>query len=141
MTALKPSVYILGIIFFVGIIMGGMSLIGEFQKSDSTFMGDQQTAAFNRSFNAYTNVTKTVSDMQVSVSSSGSWSIFGVLGSLAGSVWNSLVLLFASLSFMNGVFSGLTMFGVPAWIPLLIGMVPVVIIAFAIIQAITSVEQ
>jgi hypothetical protein len=134
---LKPSIYILGIIFFIGIILSGMALVAEFQRSDSTFMADQQTAAFNSTFNQYNSLTSSVSSLQSSASSSGNnWGVFGVLNSLIGSAWNALVLLWTSLGFMSTVFGGLALFGVPVWVGALFGLVVVVIIAFAIFSSI-----
>lgn len=134
---LKPSTYILAIIVFTFFIMGTIGIMGELRKSDPTFMSDPQSAAFNSTFNRYADLTSSVESLQNSTQNSGTeWGIVGALNALIGSAWNSLRLLFSSLSFMNAVFGGLQMFGVPAWVGALAGMVVVVIIAFAIWSAI-----
>jgi hypothetical protein len=133
---LKPSIYILGIIFFTGIILGGLGLMAEFQKTDATFMGDQ-FQSFNSTFNQYNSLTGSVTTLQTSVSSPGSgWDVLGAFTALIGSAWNALRLLFTSFSFMTSVFAGLTMFGVPVWVGALLGLVVIVIIAFAIMSSI-----
>ena len=141
MASLKPSTYILGIIFFIGIILGGMGLMAEFRASDPTFMADSQTTAFNASFNKYADLGGSVNSLKNATSVSTNWGILGVVGSLIGTVWNSLVLLYTSLGFMNAAFAGLALFGIPGWVSALMGMVIIVIIAFAIISAISAVDQ
>ena len=141
MGTLKPSTYILAIILFTFFIMGGVALIGEFRSADPTFMSDPQTVAFNSTFNRYSSLTTSVNSLQSSISDAGNeWGVFGVLNALIGSAWNALRLLFSSLSFMNAVFLGLGMFGVPSWVGGLASLVVVVIIAFAIYSAIFRTE-
>lgn len=135
--AMKPSIYILGIIFFMGIILAGFGMMGEFRQSDATFMSDNKTSAFNSTFNRYDELTASVTTIQGSVSTGGtSWGVFGVLNALIGSAWNALLLLFNSFGFMTAVFGGLTLFGIPGWVGALLGLVVIVIIAFAIMSAI-----
>lgn len=139
--ALKPSTYILGIIFFTFFILGGVTMMGELRQSDATFMADENTQAFNRTFNVYTSLDTSVSSLQSSVEDAGNdWGIFGVINALVGSAWNALRLLFSSLSFMNAVFVGLGLFGVPSWVGGLASLTIIVIIAFAIYSSIFNSE-
>jgi len=138
---LKPSTYILAIIIFTFFILGGVSMMAELRQSDSTFMADENSRAFNNTFNVYTSLDTSVTGLQSSVEDAGNdWGIFGVVNALIGSAWNALRLLFSSLSFMNVVFVGLGMFGVPSWVGGLAGLTIIVIIAFAIYSSIFNSE-
>ena len=141
MGALKPSTYLLAIIMFTFFIMAGVAMMGEFRKSDVNFMTDTNSKAFNNTFNKYTDLTTSVTNLQTSVTDAGSdWGVFGVVNALVGSAWNSLRLLFTSFSFMNGVFAGLEMFGIPSWVGGLATLTVTVILAFAIFSAIFNSE-
>ena len=135
--SLKPSTYIMAIILFTFFILGGITIMGEFRKSDATFMADENTQAFNKTFNVYTSLSTSVGGLQSSVEDAGNdWGIFGVVNALVGSAWNALRLLFSSLSFMNAVFIGLGLFGIPSWVGGLATLTVTVIIAFAIYASI-----
>jgi hypothetical protein len=135
--SLKPSTYIMAIILFTFFILGGITIMGEFRKSDATFMADENTQAFNKTFNVYTSLSSSVGGLQSSVEDAGNdWGIFGVVNALVGSAWNALRLLFSSLSFMNAVFIGLGLFGIPSWVGGLATLTVTVIIAFAIYASI-----
>lgn len=139
--SLKPSTYIMAIIFFTFFILGGVTMFGELRKSDPTFMADDTTKSFNNTFNVYTSLSTSVTSLQTSVEGAGSgWGDFGVVGALVGSAWNALRLLFTSLSFMNAVFLGLGLFGVPSWVGGLASLTIIVLIAFAIFAAIFNSE-
>jgi hypothetical protein len=134
---IKPSTYILAIIVFSFMILSGVSMMAEFRKADPTFMESDQLASFNTTFNTYTRLSTMVTNLQGSVTSSQTdWSIVGALNALIGGAWSGLVLLFNSLGFMNAVFLGLGMFGVPSWVGGLMSFAVIIIIAFAIWSAI-----
>ena len=134
---IKPSTYILSIIVFTFIILSGTTMMAELRKGDSTFMAGEEVAAFNSTFNTYQRLETSITNIQSSVTNTqNDWGVLGVLGALAGSAWNGLVLLFSSFSFMNLVFAGLGVFGVPAWVGGLMSFAVIVIIAFAIWSAI-----
>lgn len=138
---LKPSTYLMAIIFFTFFILGGVTMMGELRSSDSTFMNDEKTQAFNNTFNVYTSLSTSVNSLQTSVEDAGNdWGVFGVINALVGSAWNALRLLFSSLSFMNAVFIGLGLFGVPSWVGGLASLTVIVIIAFAIYASIFNSE-
>lgn len=139
--SLKPSTYILAIIFFTFFILGGVSMMGELRLSKPTYMADDNTKAFNNTFNVYTSLSTSVGGLQSSVEDAGNdWGIFGVVNALVGSAWNALRLLFSSLSFMNAVFVGLGLFGIPSWVGGLASLTVIVIIAFAIYSSIFNSE-
>lgn len=134
---LKPSTYILAIIVFSFMILGGVSLMGELRKSDATFMTGDNMDRFNDTFNVYNDLSGSIDTLQSSVTSSqNDWGVLGVLNALIGGAWNGLVMLFRSMAFMNYVFAGLGLFGVPSWVGGLMSLAVVVIIVFAIWSAI-----
>jgi hypothetical protein len=137
LNTIKPSTYILSIIVFTFIILSGISLMGELRKSDPTYMAGEDVAQFNSTFNTYAELEGSIGSLQASVTNAqNDWGILGVVGALMGGAWNGLVLLFNSLNFMNLVFLGLGVFGVPSWVGGLMSFVVIVIIAFAIWSAV-----
>lgn len=132
MAQVQPRTYIIGIIIFCFIIVGGISLLASFGVNSS------QVTEFNQTFDKMNDVTSVTSDLRGSIENADTdFGAFGVLNSLISSAWQSLRLLFTSLGFMEDAYSGLTsFFGVPAWIPMLLGAIVIVIIAFAIFGAI-----
>lgn len=139
MSEVLPRHYIIGIIIFTFFIIGGVSIMGMLAgEEDSAFAGDQQLRQFNETFNIQEDITREVGDLEASVSDPDlDPGPFGMLNALISSAWTSLSLMFDSFSFMTSVFGGLsTMFGVPVWIPALIGLIIVVLLVFAIFGAI-----
>jgi hypothetical protein len=138
MANVKPSQYIIGIVLFCFIIVGGISMLSIFADTDPTFTDDDDFNKFNESFNVLSDVSSQVDSLESSITEADTdFGVFGVLNSLISSSWQSLKLLFTSLSFMDDVFLGMsTMFGVPTWIPTIIVLALTVMIAFAIYSAI-----
>lgn len=137
--SLKPSTYIMAILIFTFFILGGVGIMSELRSSDATFMADENTQQFNKTFNVYADVTTSVGSIKSSVEDAGNdWGVFGVINALLGSAWNALRLLFTSLSFMNAVFAGLGMFGVPSWVGGIASLAVTTLIAFAIYAAVFS---
>jgi len=130
--------YIIGIIIFVFFIVGGLAMMGILYKDKASITGDESYTQFNKTFNKLDQVTDKVEGLQSSIEDAEpEQGLFGVLNSLISTAWNSLKLVFTSFGFMNGVFSGMyAIFGVPSWIPALIMLIVVVIIAFEIWRAI-----
>lgn len=138
MSEVLPRHYIIGIILFTFIIVGGISMLSMMNTEQSGFTDDSRFQNFNNTFNVMDDVTTEVGDLQSGIENAETdFGVFGVLNSLISSAWNTLKLLFSSFGFMDAVFGGLTtVFGVPAWIPTLIGLLVVVLLAFAIYSAI-----
>jgi len=137
------KVYIISIILFTFVVLGGLGILNQFQDGDSSFITDSEKyAEFNRTFNQYNTINSRVDAIQNSFDgASGDIGVLGFLPALIGSAWNTLKLTFSSFSFMTSVFLGMnSIFGVPAWIPSLIIMVIVVIIAYAMYKAIFQVN-
>lgn len=134
-----PRHYIIGILIFTLFIIGGVAMIGEFRKSDPSYVDDgNKFANFNKTFNVYTKITGQVSGMSDQVKEAKpDTGILGVLNGLVLSAWQTLRLLVSSLGFMGAVFGGLSsIFGIPAWIPAIVLSIVVVILVFSIFGAI-----
>lgn len=133
-----PRHYILGIVMFMFVIVGGVSLLGMMRSDDSTYGDSSQLQEFNNTFNQLDLVSDRVGSMQGTLSNASvDGGTFGVLNSLILSGWQTFKLLFSSFGFMTGVFNGLTtFFGVPAWIPAIILLVVTIMLVFTIISAI-----
>jgi hypothetical protein len=138
---LKPSGYILAIIAFTFVIMAGMGMIGELRQADPTFMSGGSLDEFNTTFNRYDELTSSVGQLQSSLTDSQQdWSLLGTFNALIGTAWHGLVLIISSFNFMNLVFAGLGMFGVPAWVGGLCSLAVVVVLVMAIWAAIFRTE-
>jgi len=135
----SPKDYIIGIIVFTFIIVGGISILGTLNHGSGGIISqDSRYNAFNTTFNKYDNVTTQVQDIRSNiVNADTDFGVFGVLNSLIATTWQGIKLLFSSFGFMDGVFGGLsTMFGIPAWVGGLLILMVVTMIAFAIWAAI-----
>jgi hypothetical protein len=140
---IQSSDYIIGTIIFTLLALGMIGIFAEVQSNNSNFVDGQEYSTFNKSFNHYDELTTSVNGLQTSITGSKiDNSIFGVtngvINSLIGTVWTTLKFLFNSFSFMGDAFNGLvTLLGLPAWLPILLGLIVIVIIAFGIFAAIT----
>lgn len=138
MTDITPSKYIIGIILFSIVITGGLSLISIFAEKNSSFIDSEQNSKFNNTFAVYDDITTQVSTIEDNIKNTDEdWGAFGVLNSLIKGSWNTLILLFSSLSFMTTVFQGLyTFFHIPIWVGNAIVSIMTTIISFAIFSAV-----
>ena len=138
MAEILPRHYIIGILIFTFIIVGGVSILGIFNDFDPTYAADEKFTQFNTSFNKINDVTTEVDDLESSISDvDPAFGLFGVLNALISSAWQTLRLLFTSLGFMDGAYNGMAyIFGIPSWIPGIIISIITVIISFAIFSAI-----
>lgn len=132
MAGVIPKTYIIGIVMFCFFIVGGVSILASFG------VNSQQVTDFNTTFDKMNDITQVSNDLRGSIENADTdFGAFGVLNSLISSAWQSLKLLFTSLSFMGDAYAALsTFFGVPAWIPGLLGGIVVIILIFAIWSAI-----
>ena len=135
-----PKHYIIGIIMFVFIIMSGISLLSALNDTDPTYIDNTKFTEFNDTFNKYNEITTKVDDLKSGIEDAEpgqDYGTLGVLSALISSGWNTLQLLFQSFGFMSDVFNGLSdVFGIPAWVPVLIISIITVILVFAIYGAI-----
>lgn len=133
-----PRHYITGIIIFTLMIVSGVYIVAEFNRGNPGQIDSTDLVRFNRTFNKLSDVEDSVGSLQDNIENAPQdWGIFGVLNSLIKGAWNTMSLLFSSFGFMTDVFNGLaTYFGVPAFVPALIGLLVVSMLAFAIYSAI-----
>lgn len=138
----NPRTYIYGVIIMMFFIVGGVGILSEFKAADSNFDASDKTGEFNRTFNKIDQVTTEVDDLKSNIEDADTdFGLFGVLNALISSAWQSLKLLFSSFGFMTAIFNGLeSVFGIPAWIPLIIGLFVTVTLVFAIYKMIFQTE-
>lgn len=117
----------------------GVGMIGLY-RADTPSYGTNGTTLtkFNETFYKLDDISNTVGDLESGITNTtAQFGVFGVLNSLISGSWQTLRLLFNSLSFTTTVFKGLgTFFGVPTFIIKIMGLLLTVIIAFAIYSAI-----
>ena len=133
-----PRNYVVGIIIFTFFIVGGVAMIMDITKDNPSLRDAEKFGKFNSTFNKYNNITGYGDDLRGSIedsdSSNNEW---GVAGSLLLGAWNTLKLMFGSLSFMTSVFGGLyDVFSIPRWVGSLLITLVTIMIAFAIFSAI-----
>jgi len=126
--------YLVGIVLFTFIIMGGMLVISEFRSHSASFGTEAEYQSYNYTFNTMDKVTAQVDSLKSNIEDGDTdFGLFGVLDSIIGSTWQAVKLFFTSFSFMDDVFNGIsTYFGVPAWIPALITTLITIMVVFAI---------
>ena len=135
MADFSPSGYIVAIIIFTIIIVGGVSMIATFKDTDDSFVDEEKYSDFNKTFNKYQDIVDISNKTQENIENmeDADFGLFGVLNSLINQAWQFLRLLISSLSFMTSAFSGMTlMFGVPAWIPTMIIAIVTILLGFSI---------
>jgi hypothetical protein len=106
-----------GIIFMVLIVAGGMAIIGQFRASDSTFATGTEVSAFNNSFHRTEEITNLSTGLQARLKEAPSETPLGFLDTLGMGIIGALKSISTSITFFTDSLSGLSMFGVPAWIP------------------------
>lgn len=127
-----------GFVIFTLFLVGGVSMMGIFNDSNSEFTSDEKFVEFNRSMNKLGDVTTSVGSLEdkIGADPEEDRGVLGVLGTLIGGAWNALKTLVNSLSFMGDAFKGLsTTFGVPLWITNLGALLILIITIFALYSA------
>jgi hypothetical protein len=120
-----------GFVIFTLFLVGGVSMMGIFNDSNSEFTSDEKFVEFNRSMNKLGDVTTSVGSLEdkIGADPEEDRGVLGVLGTLIGGAWNAL-------SFMGDAFKGLsTTFGVPLWITNLGALLILIITIFALYSA------
>ena len=141
MAEILPRHYLIAIIGFVFFSLTSLYLINSMVEDKADYLNVNEVdefEKFNESFNRLDDINESVSAIQSSIQNAKTnFGIFGVLNSLINSAWNALRLLFSSLDFMNSTFNALTTtFGVPGYVPILIGLFFAIIIGFGIFKMI-----
>jgi len=130
--------YLIAIIMFTFIVVGGVSIISEYNKTSDVFTSDERFDNFNNTFNNYDNVITNVDSIKANIENAEQdQSALGVLGGLISVSWNILKTIFTSFGFFITSMTGLTaLFNVPYWAVGLGSSIIFIIIGFSIISAI-----
>jgi len=134
--------YIIGAIIFTMFIVGGLSILNEFIKSeDRTLVSNESVefVRFNTTFNRMNNLTSSIGGLQSSVNrTAGDEGLFGVLNSLIQGSWQTLKGTFATFGFMTTVFYSLSdVFPfIPRWVSSLVVLIISTMIIYVIFSAI-----
>lgn len=133
MADVSISNYIIGIILFTMVIVGGVNLINSARVVDDSFISDSQYNTFNNTFNQFDNLNSSINTIDNSISDSDKSTYnLGVIESLIDGAWNTLRNIGTSFNFMYVVFGGLSMFGIPSWVITLLSLIVIIIISFAL---------
>ena len=137
-----PRTYLSAIIIMMMFVVAGVSWMGGLQAANPAFDDAGKTGEFNRTFNKLDLVNTEVAVLEDNIQSSDTdFGVFGVLNALIFSSWQAIKFIFNSFGFMDAVFEGLvTVFGVPAWIPIIIGLLITVMLVFAIYRMVFQSE-
>lgn len=131
-----PSTYLIGIIIFAIVIVGGINMVFIAGSVDPNFVQDDKMGQFNTSFNKYNEIINQSNKLHGNLESLENSGVLGALNALITNAWTTLRVMVTSFSFMNTAWSGLSMFGVPVWVPVLIISIVTVSLVFAIMAAI-----
>lgn len=127
--------YIIGILILTGFVIGGIAILGILSTDNPSLTSSDDYTEFNTTFNKYNQLKNNIEGIQSSIEQTeqNDMGTFGVLNNLIMGAWITLKNIFASFSFMDSFFNGLsTMFGVPRWIPSIIILVIITVLAFSI---------
>jgi hypothetical protein len=134
-----PRHYIYGIIMFTLVIVGGLTLLGDFINESPEIAEDSKYTEFSEALDVQDDILATTEDMRSDIESydATEFGVFGVLNALINSAWNTLKLLLNSLDFMaSAITGGAIVFDIPTWIPTLIIALVTILVVFSIYSAI-----
>lgn len=134
-----PRHYIIGFLMFTLMIGIGVSMLGIFNANVPDYGSNgSELSDFNETFYKLDDISDTVGELESGITNASTdFGAFGVLNSLISGAWQTVKLLFNSLSFTKTVFAGLgTFFGVPSFVIRILTLMITAIIAFAIYSAI-----
>lgn len=135
----KISGYLIAFSVFTLIILGGLSILGEFNSKGAGFTADSDYVRFNKSFNQYDELSGSINTLNSSIANQDNPDAgnLGFLNALVGTSWSVLKNIFGTFSFTYNIFSGLgEVFGVPSWAVVIIIGIVVITIVFAIFGAV-----
>jgi len=136
-----PRHYIIAIIVFTMVIMGGIGFISSFFADNMEKVDSDKFQSFNKTFNQYDALQQKVDSLEDATQSDPDPGLFGFLDSLVSAAWTSIKTVLTSFGFMATVFGGLTtIFGFPAWVGALIMSIITILVVFAIFSAIFQKE-
>ena len=128
---------IMGVVFFLLIVTGGVTIISEFRHTDSTYLSGTDLASFNSTFNKMDNLTSATSKLGAAVNKSVEGETPNIINLAYLGFGAALKSISTSFSFMFSAINGLTKFesfGIPGFIPALFIVLILLGLAFAIIK-------
>lgn len=132
--------YVVGVIMFTLIMVGGISLINGYWQQDSDYVTSTKFTKFNETFNRKEQVDSSVADLRSSIVDLPLPAALTFVINITIAGFQALMSVFTSFEFMQQVFNGLQMFGVPQWASTLLFSVIIVTLLFSIISAILQKE-
>jgi len=133
----RVSSYIIGIVIFTLVMVGGISLIGMMGDANPSMVAGDKYIEFNATANQLDKVTTSINSIGDSLDVDPENSAVGWLSALAGASWKTLSSIPTLFTFMITAYGNICDFlGIPGWIPALLSGVIIIIIIFAIIGAI-----
>lgn len=137
-----PRSYLIGIVVFVMLCLGGISMINFMREYNPDLLTPQELEDYgklNNTFQKLDSINDSISSIEEDITNTENkeFGVFGVLGGLINSAWNTLRFLFPMLSFMDDIYSGFLEFlGIPSWVGSCISMLVIIIIAFFVYKSI-----
>ena len=136
MVDVRISDYIVGILIFTLVIVGGVSMTAI--VNDVRPINSEKYDEFNNTFNVFDEVTTEVDSLESTVKDTNpEWGALGALNALIDSGFQSIKLTLTSFGFMDGVFTGgSSLFGVPTFVAIIITAIITIIIIYSIYSAV-----
>lgn len=134
----RISTYIIASIFATILIVSGVLVLSDIAATNPSVIPPDELERFNNSFNIQENLDEKVGGLRSNIENADpQFGAFGGINALATVAWNGFQTLFASFDFIGNAIDSLSSyFGIPPIIPTLLGLVVIVIFAFAIYSAI-----
>lgn len=134
--------YMIGIILMIVIVTSGVIVMTSFSSKDSSIDNTNQVGYFNSTLNKANNITNSVEELQGSVEdiTAEKVGVLGWINALVGSVFGGIKTLLITLGFMNtAATESANMFSIPPSIVALLVLITVLIVLFALYEAIMRV--
>lgn len=130
----------IGVILAMIVIGGGVYFMGTIFSYDNTLDNANQIQSFSTALNKSSEMTNSVNSMENSLDvSEQDVGLLGWLNNIVGSAYKGLKALYNEMSFIKVSINTVgNMFGVPAFVVGLIGLIVSIIIIIAIWSAITK---
>lgn len=125
--------YIIGFILFTGVIIAGVTLMGEYGK-ENPGIDTSQLTQFNESFNKLTDLQGSIQGLKSSTEAEqdSSWAD-RIYDATLGRIWTAIKLIGNSFDFIDTVLEDAAYFlKVPQFVVSIISLIVTVIIIFAI---------
>lgn len=139
MANVLPRHFVYGVILFTLIIVGGVNMLSTLNDHSASLLDrSEHYADFNATFNKFSELNDSVGTLTGSLTRTNPDVKDGTfLGDLIRGSWNTLKTVGDSFGFVIEGFRGLSsFFGVPAWVPVLLGSLVGIMLVFSIWSAV-----